>query len=130
MTHVLKIWPVYYSEIIAGRKRFEIRFEDGRKFAVGDTLLLREWDREREPEQFTGRQCDVEVLSILRGPNSWMPAGMVVMSITTPGPEKTFALLESEKPVCWNCLGKTLTKLELCPTCRASGEIRHVRAVS
>jgi hypothetical protein len=40
--HDLKIWPLFFDEVVADRKRAEIRRDD-RPFAVGDTLLLREW---------------------------------------------------------------------------------------
>lgn len=41
MIHELKILPEYFNEIMYGRKKFEVRFND-RNFKVGDTLLLKE----------------------------------------------------------------------------------------
>jgi hypothetical protein len=41
--HDLKTWPLYFQALIDGTKTFEIRRND-REYAVGDILVLREWD--------------------------------------------------------------------------------------
>lgn len=41
-THELKCWPSYFAAIRSGSKSFEIRRND-REFAVGDTIVLREF---------------------------------------------------------------------------------------
>ncbi len=41
--HILKTWPEYFREVRAGRKAFEIRWDD-RDFKVGDVLDLAEFD--------------------------------------------------------------------------------------
>lgn len=78
MIHDLKIWPEFFEEVEANRKRAEIRKAD-RPFAVGDTLRLREWLN--HSLEFTGQEvtrivtyisapfrtgdsCDFVVLSI------------------------------------------------------------------
>jgi hypothetical protein len=43
-THILKVWPSYFADLESGRKRFEVRSTRDRDFAVGDVLVLREWD--------------------------------------------------------------------------------------
>lgn len=43
--HNLKIKQEYLNQIIAGRKRFELR-KDDRGFEVGDRLLLQEKEEE------------------------------------------------------------------------------------
>lgn len=47
-THDLKLLPVYFHEVVLGKKTFEIRLND-RDFKVGDKIVLRE---------FTGVECE------------------------------------------------------------------------
>ena len=62
--HELKILPEYFNAVIDGRKTFEIRKND-RDFAVGDTLVLKEWNQiNRMP---TGREQRCEITYILEG---------------------------------------------------------------
>lgn len=42
--HELKILPEYFQAIVDGTKTFELRSEEDRTFAVGDVLILREWN--------------------------------------------------------------------------------------
>lgn len=60
--HELKILPEYYEAVKTGLKGFELRFDD-RNFAVGDLLLLREY----QAEQYTGRRQMVKITYILKG---------------------------------------------------------------
>jgi ASC-1-like (ASCH) protein len=46
--HTLKLWPQYFDAVADGRKRFEVRSTRDRTFAVGDVLVLREWDPKTE----------------------------------------------------------------------------------
>lgn len=50
VSHDLKILPDFFDAVQDGRKRFEIR-KDDRDYAVGDTVVLREWNT----YQYTGR---------------------------------------------------------------------------
>ena len=77
--HVLKTWPSYFAEIVAGRKRFEIRVND-RDFARGDVLRLKEWDPTPACGNATGRVFDVRVTYIAQGVFG-MPPLLCVMSI-------------------------------------------------
>jgi hypothetical protein len=43
MEHQLKIYPQFWRELVAGNKPFEVRRDD-RRFKVGDTVSLREYD--------------------------------------------------------------------------------------
>jgi hypothetical protein len=75
--HELKTWPEHYAAIDGGSKTVELRLND-RPYAVGDSLLLREW----EPLEagYTGRQLRVRVTHILRG-GEWLAPGYIAMSI-------------------------------------------------
>lgn len=40
--HDLKILPKYFTDVISGKKKFELRLND-RDFQVGDIFIMREW---------------------------------------------------------------------------------------
>ena len=52
MQHRLKIDEEYFSAVITGKKKFEIRFND-RGYKVGDSIILQEID---DDGLFTGRE--------------------------------------------------------------------------
>lgn len=87
-THKLKTWPEPFSAVEAGRKRYEIRTDD-RGYAVGDWLLLCEWDptthdeiwRKYEARGFTGREVLVRVTYMTPGGAWGLPEKLCVMSI-------------------------------------------------
>jgi hypothetical protein len=94
-THELKTHPEPFAAACDGRKRHEVRVDDRTpRYAVGDTLNLREWQpprnaRHDEPAMFghyTGRGEVFRVTYLTRGPEWGVPAGMVVMSIASVGP--------------------------------------------
>jgi len=62
--HELKIWPVYYAAILSGQKRFEARWGDDRQYAVGDRLVLREWNP--VDQAYTGRRLGATVAYVER----------------------------------------------------------------
>ncbi len=62
--HQLKTWPGHFSAVVSGLKTFEVRRND-RKFAVGDLLLLREFDHGHA--KYTGRMALVTIEFILTG---------------------------------------------------------------
>jgi hypothetical protein len=41
--HSVKVWPSYFEAMLRGDKTFEWQLND-RDYAVGDVLILREWD--------------------------------------------------------------------------------------
>lgn len=78
-THDLKTWPRYWSDVNAGRKTFEIR-QDDRGFAVGDLLLLREWDP--STDLYTGNWCLVRVTYLMAANEDLgLRSGFVLMGI-------------------------------------------------
>lgn len=71
--HELKILPMYFDAVLDKVKNFEVRKND-RNYAVGDTLLLREWDG----TAFTGRRLLRRVGYILSDPE-YVKDGYVVL---------------------------------------------------
>jgi hypothetical protein len=61
-THRVKCWPEFFAAILAGEKRHDLRRADDRKFKVGDTLILQEFDR-REG-RYTGREARAQITYI------------------------------------------------------------------
>jgi len=59
MKHKLKTWNPYFSDIVEGKKTFEIRKND-RNYKVGDQLLLQEYDR--TSSEYMQRTCLCEVV--------------------------------------------------------------------
>jgi hypothetical protein len=101
-THELKTWPEPFAAILSGVKRHEVRKAD-RPFAVGDTLLLREYDPEKQ--SYTGRFTDVQV-TYLTGPGAFgLPADIVVMTVGPVG---------SDKPTVEKLTARGLHALERC----------------
>lgn len=76
-THYLKTWPEYFIEVWLGNKNFEFRKND-RDFQVGDTLVLQEYDPEKQ--QHSGRHITVKVTYVLQDFEGIAP-GYCVMSI-------------------------------------------------
>lgn len=62
MTHTLKTWPEYFKAIESGDKNFDLRKAD-RLFAVGDTLVLQEFDTDYG---YTGKELIYLISYILR----------------------------------------------------------------
>lgn len=85
--HELKTWPEPYSAMLGGHKVHEIRVND-RAFAVGDVLVLREWQPQRDrivPEVgydgYTGNVI-VRVVTYISAGGAWgLPENLCVMSV-------------------------------------------------
>ncbi|MCL8208604.1 MAG: DUF3850 domain-containing protein [Actinomycetia bacterium] len=93
MVHELKIAPAWYAAVTesdpARRKTVEIRAEDTRTFAVGDCLVLREWDA---VAGYTGRACRVHVTHVLRDA-PYVPPGYAALSIRLVDPPQPEAVV-------------------------------------
>lgn len=105
MTHTLKIHPEFFLAIWDGSKTYELRGEEDRSFAVGDRIILREWDPARitqadaydqmradpdardtpafaalEAQGYTGRSVPVDITHILRDAR-WLQPHVAALSI-------------------------------------------------
>ena len=92
-THNLKCWPEPFAAVASGIKTFEVRVDD-LPYAVGDTLILREWcpdlykdaiaDGSSQEEAmdfaYTGATCAVRVAYCWRGA-PLLPPGLVAMAV-------------------------------------------------
>jgi hypothetical protein len=110
LEHELKAWPEYFQAVRRGDKPFEIRNEDGRRFEVGDVLLLREW--EPMTTWYTGAAIRVLVTYVLRG-GPWLPTGYAAMGVR-------LATFEEGDPtfVCEECGRDTHMRVNgICLTC-------------
>lgn len=64
MQHDLKCWPDFFEHVFSGVKTFDLRNND-RKFKVGDTLRIREFD-DRKGE-YTGREVRKRISYMIDG---------------------------------------------------------------
>jgi len=53
-----KCWPEYFSKIVDGSKKYDLRLADF-KCKVGDILVFREWDP--KTKNYTGREVEKEI---------------------------------------------------------------------
>jgi hypothetical protein len=80
LKHELKTWPESFHAVWDGSKTYEIRKAD-RPFAVGDTLVLREFiPQQANPGIYTGRAIHAEVTWLNRG--DWgLPPDLCVLAL-------------------------------------------------
>lgn len=60
-THELKIWPQFFDAWTQGKKRAEIRIND-RNYRVGDVVVLREYEKTKKKNPYTGRALHTKIL--------------------------------------------------------------------
>ena len=138
MTHYLRIAPEYFEAVLSGAKTFEVRREDDKTFAVGDMLILREWDFNRLPEPvrawygalsgdsldslsadaYTGCECTVHVTYVLRDFGGLEP-GYVVMGIRLE--RQKGAISTNDYPIAIDIRGNAI-RLDWC----AGRQIKHL----
>ena len=78
MTHELKIYPEFFSDVASGGKTFEIRKLD-RNYQVNDILILREYDPEL-PGCYTGNVAKAFITYILED-SRYVRPGFAVLGI-------------------------------------------------
>ena len=76
-THELKTVQPHFDHVRSGVKRAEIRRDD-RDFAVGDVLVLREYDP--TTDSYSGREVEARITHVLAGFEG-LAAGYVALSI-------------------------------------------------
>jgi hypothetical protein len=83
-THELKTWPSVFRDAVDGIKTFEIRKND-RDFAIGDTLVLKEFDPAKSTatsslRAYTGEEEEFIVTYMIQG-RFGLPPDICVMGI-------------------------------------------------
>lgn len=78
MIHQLKTWPSLFETVWSGLNLYQLRKYD-RRFRVGDTLHLSEWDPEKK--EYSGRYVRAAVTHILLGPILGLKEGWALMSV-------------------------------------------------
>lgn len=63
-THDLKCWPIFFEDILSGKKKFEVRFND-RNFQPGHLVVLREFIPDKMV--YTGRKYWAQIGYVLKG---------------------------------------------------------------
>jgi uncharacterized protein YqfB (UPF0267 family) len=81
-SHYLKCWPMYFDEVQAGRKTFEIRSTSDRVFQAGDRLVLQAWNP--ASQMYLGTDHIVDVLAVYHDVPGLQP-GHCLMSIRPAG---------------------------------------------
>jgi hypothetical protein len=74
-THELKTWTEFFDLVWSGVKTCEVRVDD-RDYQVGDELLLRDYDRDKQ--RYLDRSLRLRITHVLRAP--FVPAGLAVIS--------------------------------------------------
>ncbi|UTM59245.1 DUF3850 domain-containing protein [Photobacterium sp. CCB-ST2H9] len=80
--HEVKVQPVHFREVLAGRKTHEVRLND-RDYRAGDVLILREVDDNGDD---TGQVMNAKITYVQRGDHFGLMNGWCVLSLanTTP----------------------------------------------
>lgn len=78
-THRLKTWPKQFGAVVSGVKRFDVR-KDDRGFAVGDAVVLDEWDPDEE--KYTGAMAYFHVVYKLDGGQFGIEPGYCVLGLS------------------------------------------------
>lgn len=96
MVHELKILPKYFDAVSRREETFEICFND-RGYHVGDTLLLKEWERGK----YTGREISRYVNYIYYGGGTYgIPDGVVIMNLKISSAKATLDTPQTEQTDC------------------------------
>ncbi|PKH02887.1 RNA-binding protein [Psychromonas sp. MB-3u-54] len=75
-THKLKIDTEHFADVVAGKKRSEVRYND-RSYKSNDLLILQEFDGDK----LTGNEQRVVITHVLKGGQHGIANEYVVLSI-------------------------------------------------
>lgn len=78
--HELRTWPSFFQAILDRRKTFEIRRND-RDFAVGDMLVLQEWNPTED--FYTMRSLRAEITYVMYGGRFGIDPEFCVLGFTS-----------------------------------------------
>lgn len=83
MTHTLKCWPLFFEEVLIGKKRFEVRFND-RAYGAGDFIVLQEYVVDGDGGKYTGRRVQRQIEHVYDhySVDGLMP-GYVILSLSS-----------------------------------------------
>lgn len=76
--HALKCWPGYFSDLVSGYKKFEVRKGTDRIYQPGDELLLKEYTP--NSRFYTGRELRMRVTYVMHG-GPFLPEDVWVMAV-------------------------------------------------
>jgi hypothetical protein len=77
-SHKLKVYPEFFKAMRNDSKRFEIRKKD-RDFHINDSLLLQEWDPEKEV--YTGSSIIFTIKYVLAGEKWGLKPDFVILGL-------------------------------------------------
>lgn len=83
--HALKTHPPHFADVLAGLKRAELR-KDDRGFAIGDLLVLQEYEPRSPRSGYTGRAVTVRVTHVLAGFEGLAPEWVMLSIEMEPKP--------------------------------------------
>ncbi len=80
-THQLKTWPEPFTAVFQGLKYYEVRVDD-RGFAVGDELILQEYDPTPGGGGFSGREVRKTITYMTPGGSFGLPPNLCILGLS------------------------------------------------
>lgn len=96
--HRVKTWPTFFSDVVSGKKKFELRVDD-RGYAVGDYFVHEEWSP--MSKEYSGQVFNQKIVYIVRWedvPSSWgLKEGWCILGLETVGMTQNRAMFTREQ---------------------------------
>lgn len=80
ISHEVKCWPEFWSDLKIGKKTFECRRND-RNYQVGDELVEREWDPQKH-EYVSAEVLRFTITYVLNGPIFGLRKGYCILGLS------------------------------------------------